>query len=73
MGIINNFNQKAMKFSSRSYMQPTPSNLRKLGDALLAVSAVITGTAIAGGNDILAYISLGLGVLGKFLTNFFAE
>ncbi|KKL24534.1 hypothetical protein LCGC14_2414330, partial [marine sediment metagenome] len=36
-----------MKFSSRSYMQPTPKNLRKFGDGLLAVSAVITSTAIA--------------------------
>jgi len=62
-----------MKFSQRSYGQPTPRNLRRLGDGLLAVSAVITSSAIAGGNDVLAYISLGLGVIGKFLTNFFAE
>ena len=62
-----------MKFSARSYTQPTPRNLRRLGDGLLAVSATITGAAIAGGNDILAYIALGFGVVGKFLTNFFAE
>ena len=54
-------------------MQPTPKNLRKFGDGLLAVSATITGAAIAGGNDILAYISLGCGIVGKFLTNFFSE
>lgn len=62
-----------MKFSSRSYMKPTPKNLRRLGDGLLAVSATITSASIAGGNDVLAYVSLGIGVLGKFLTNFFAE
>ena len=62
-----------MKFSHRSYMQPTPRNLRRFGDGLLAVSATITGTAIASGNNVLAYISLGAGILGKFLTNFFAE
>jgi len=62
-----------MKFSTRSYMQPTPRNLRHLGDALLGVSATITAAAIAGGNNVLAYISLGFGVIGKFLTNFFAE
>jgi len=62
-----------MKFSSRSYMQPTPRNLRRFGDGLLGVSAAITSAGIAGGNDILAYISLGVGILGKFLTNFFAE
>ena len=54
-------------------MEPTPRVLRKLGDGLLAVSATITGAAIAGGNDVLAYISLGFGLIGKFLTNFFAE
>ena len=62
-----------MKFSSRSYMQPTPRNLRKFGDGLLAVTATITGAAIAGGITWLAYVSLFTGVLGKFLTNFFAE
>ena len=62
-----------MKFSSRSYAKPTPRNLRRLGDGLLAVATTITGAAIAGGNDILAYIALGIGVAGKFLTNFFAE
>lgn len=54
-------------------MQPTPRNLRRFGDGLLAVSATITSASIASGNDILAYISLGVGVAGKFLTNFFAE
>ncbi|HDY66563.1 MAG TPA: hypothetical protein ENH85_02100 [Candidatus Scalindua sp.] len=62
-----------MKFSHRMYMQPTPRNLRRLGDGLLAVSAVITSASIASGNNVLAYISLGFGVMGKFLTNFFAE
>jgi len=62
-----------MKFSQRYYGQPTPKNLRRLGDGLLAISAVITSSAIAGGNNVLAYIALGLGVIGKFLTNFFAE
>jgi len=62
-----------MKFSSRSYMQPTPKNLRRFGDGLLAVSATITSASIASGNNVLAYISLGVGVMGKFLTNFFAE
>ena len=62
-----------MKFSTRSYMKPTPRNLRKLGDGLLGVSATITAAAITAGNDILAYIALGVGVIGKFLTNFFED
>ena len=62
-----------MKLTSRSYMKPTPKNLRHFGDALLGVSATITAAAITAGNDILAYIALGVGVIGKFLTNFFEE
>ena len=62
-----------MKFASRSYMKATPKNLSHFGDALLGVSATITGAAIAGGNDILAYIALGVGVVGKFFTNFFED
>lgn len=62
-----------MQFSKRSYMKPTPKNLRKFGDGLLAISTTITSASIAGGNDILAYASLGIGVVGKFLTNFFSE
>ncbi len=62
-----------MKFSHRSYMQPTPRNLRKLGDATLSVAAFIVATAIAKDLEVLGYISLGFGVMGKFLTNFFAE
>ena len=54
-------------------MQPTPRNLRKLGDAVLSVSLFITAAAIAKDVDVLGYISLFLGGVGKFLTNFFAE
>jgi hypothetical protein len=62
-----------MNFNKRNYMQPTPKNYRRLGDGLLAVSTTITSASIASGNDVLAFISLGVGVVGKFLTNFFAE
>jgi len=62
-----------MKLSHRNYMKATPKNMRRLGDGLLAVSSTITAAAIASGNNVLAYISLGFGVMGKFLTNFFAE
>ena len=62
-----------MKFTSRSYMKPTPKNLRHLGDGLLGVSATITAAAITGGNDLLAYIALGVGVIGRFLTDFFED
>ena len=62
-----------MKLSHRNYMKPTPKNMRKLGDGILAMGTTITGASIASGNDVLAYISLAFTIIGKFLTNFFAE
>jgi len=55
------------------YYQPTPQNLRKLGDALLGISTLITTSAITANNHPLAYTALAIGVIGKFLTNFFVE
>lgn len=46
---------------------------RKIGDALLGVSTMITATSIAMEQHLIAYIALGIGVLGKFLTNLFKE
>lgn len=56
----------------RNYMKPTPRNMRKLGDGLLAISTSITAYAIADGSNTIAMISLITGVAGKFLTNFFS-
>jgi hypothetical protein len=55
------------------YSKPTPKKMRKLGDALLGASTTITGYAIMTDHDWLALVSLGLGVIGKFLTNFFSD
>ena len=47
---------------------------RKLGDALLAVSTMVTTYTIA--DDMSKYVSISalvVGVIGKFLTNFFTE
>jgi len=62
-----------MKASFKRFYEPTPRNLRKLGDALLGMSSLVTASAISGKHEILAYIALGVGVIGKFLTNFFVE
>lgn len=62
-----------MKLKER-YMAPTPAKMRKLGDALLAVSTTVTTYAIADDWSKWVQISaLMLGALGKFLTNFFCE
>lgn len=56
------------------YFSRTPEKFRKLGDALLAVSTTITTYAIADDwNKWVQISALLLGVIGKFLTNFFTE
>ena len=57
----------------QNYYNPTPKKWRKLGDALLAASTTITGFAIYEDAKWVAITALTLGVVGKFLTNFFGE
>ena len=57
----------------KNYYKPTPTTLRKLGDALLGVSTIITTFAIYNEVQWIAISSLILGVIGKFLTNFFSK
>lgn len=55
------------------YYAPTPAKWRKLGDALLGVSTTITGYAIYEEVKWIALTALAIGVIGKFLSNFFSE
>ncbi len=64
---------KNVKQVKHYYAQSTPAKWRKLGDALLGVSTTITGFAIYGELKWVAISALALGVVGKFLTNFFSE
>ena len=55
------------------YYAPTPAKWRKLGDALLGVSTTITGFAIYEDVKWIAITAVIIGVVGKFLSNFFSE
>ena len=57
----------------KNFYSPTPAKWRKLGDTLLGVSTTITGYSLYVDLKWVAGIALVLGVLGKFLTNFFVE
>lgn len=57
----------------KNYWKPTPKNLRRLGDSLLGVSMFITTYSIMEDMTGLAIGSMIVGVVGKFLTNFFKE
>lgn len=66
--------EKKMKNIAQLYASPTPKFWRKMGDALLAVSTMITTYAIA--DEWSKYASLSaliLGVVGKFITNLASE
>jgi hypothetical protein len=64
---------KTLTKMKQNYYSPTPKKWRKLGDALLGVSTTITGFAIYEEAKWVAITALALGVVGKFLTNFFGE
>lgn len=68
----------------RNYWKPTPKKWRKIGDTLLALASVL---AIGGlwqfdnlkdiftafEIKVMIVVSIALGAIGKFLTNFFKE
>lgn len=59
-------------FKLKSYYKPTPRKWRKIGDALLGVSLIAIPAELSG----YPWISISIffiGVIGKFLTNFFSD
>ena len=64
---------KAIGMKSRNYYKPTPKKWRLLGDTLLGVSTTITGYSLYVDLKWVAAAALILGVVGKFLTNFFTD
>lgn len=57
----------------KGYYEPTPQLFRKIGDALMGVSSAVTGYAIVEEQKWLAITFLVIGVVGKFLSNFFTD
>ena len=68
----------------KRYWTPTPKKWRRIGDSLLAVSTVLSIGGLWQFNNlkdvftsnelkVMILLSLVLGVIGKFLTNFFVE
>jgi len=63
---------KKLKFGLGEYDKPTPKKLRRLGDGLLLASTLITNELMIT-SPAVASISLIVGTIGKFLTNFFSQ
>lgn len=62
-----------MKFGWKQYFAPTPKRLRVLGDSLAAAGTFGATIVILNGHPIAGTIIMVLGVIGKFLSNFFTE
>jgi len=57
----------------KNYYAPTPKKWRKIGDTLLALSLYAQGQQIFTENTKLMTGIAIVGLVGKFLTNFFTE
>jgi hypothetical protein len=68
----------------KNYYKPTPTKWRKIGDSLLAVAALFGGGGLIAFDQLKQVYSehelkviigsaIVLGVIGKFLTNFFTD
>jgi hypothetical protein len=64
---------KKTTFTVKSYWAPTPKKARKIGDALLGVFSVTSMSSMIMDHKGLSVASLVIGVVGKVLSNFFAE
>lgn len=67
---MTNIKDKLKKFDRHLY-SPVPVKLKRLGDALLSVSTMITGFAIYEDVKWVAYSALITGVVGRFLIEYF--
>jgi hypothetical protein len=62
-----------LSFGWKDYFKPTPKRVRVLGDSLAAAGTFGAGIAVLSGHPILGTSVMILAVLGKFISNFFAE
>lgn len=65
---------KKLKSLWKNYKKPTPDKWRKIGDSILAVSLFLTTTTVSIPHidKWIPFTAAALGIIGKFLTNFFA-
>ena len=62
-----------MKFGWKNYWDPTPKNIRKIADSLLASATVISTFAFYTDYKTLAMTVMIVSALAKFVSNFFTD
>jgi uncharacterized PurR-regulated membrane protein YhhQ (DUF165 family) len=74
----------SFKLCKNHYWKSTPKKWRKVGDSILAIGTFLATGGLMGMDSLkelytteeirlFVAVSMGLGVVGKFLTNFFKE
>jgi len=62
-----------MKFGWSHYFKPTPKRVRVLGDSLAAAGTFGASVSILNGHPIVGTVVMVVAIVGKFISNFFAE
>jgi hypothetical protein len=62
-----------MKLGFKEYFKPTPKRIRILGDSLAAAGTFGASIVILNGHPLAGTIVMIIGVVGKFISNFFSE
>jgi hypothetical protein len=62
-----------MKVGFKEYFKPTPKRMRVFGDSLAAAGTFGASIVILNGHPIVGTIIMVIGVVGKFISNFFSD
>ena len=62
-----------MKFSLKGYWEPTPKNIRKFADSLLAGAMTVSTFSFVNDYHTIAYAVLIIAGIAKFISNFFVD
>jgi len=55
------------------YFKPTPKNIQKLSDAIVAFATIVSGSAVMADMKWLAFVFIVLGAIGTFGQKFFSN
>ena len=62
-----------MKFGWKHYFAPTPKRVRIFGDSLAAAATFGASIVVMNGHPLAGTIIMIVGVIGKFISNFFTD
>lgn len=63
----------ARYFGWKHYFKPTPKRVRIFGDSLATAALLGASISVMNGYPVLGTITFAVGVIGKFISNFFTD